>query len=260
MNSPNNRKTRKSREEKSIVHRDQYFAEITKKEQHLLLNSLRLHALTSDNAVLRAMNEDRPVTHLHRPSTTSASQSRIIDLTDDAGGEHVLSRGSLPSVVPARYDALPHNDDWNTAEKRYMELQQELQSLDKTMIQRKQEVHREHFLVGNAGNIMTVRPSTTSTVGSAFKWRDEGTTIRSTYQWPKPKHIEYEDPHSPFTKANAQYGIMTKACDLPEGNILINKNAVKKLKNRTGTLSRTGSTLHDDGGSKAHKESMRLGK
>jgi hypothetical protein len=217
-----------------------YFKEISKKEDTLMMQSLRRQFDSSNNGILRAMTSHNLMSSMgmnndsRKLRETMTMSAKLRNSLVDGGDHKLLTRGSLPSSIPAKYDCFPDDQDWNKAEKRYRELEAELREVNSEIDQKKQEVAQDRKLIGGAA-IENLRPKTGShVVGSAFKWRSEGTSNSSSYVWHTSKLSPTKnaaDELSLSATAN-QYGLSTKACDLPEGNILINPNAEKRFKGK----------------------------
>lgn len=227
------------------VHVDMYFKEISKKEDSLMMEAMRRQFDNSNNGILRAMTSHNLMSSMGRNGHDSLQFQQSMTMSAklrnslvDGGDRTLLTRGSLPSSIPAKYDSFPDDQDWNKAEVRYRELEKEMKEIDIEIEEKKREVASNRQLMGGAA-IDNLKPKPGSHVlGSAFKWKSEGTSNGSTYVWHKSKLSPTKsangvDDTSGRNSAN-QYGFSTKSCDLPEGNILINPNALKKFK---GTLA-----------------------
>lgn len=243
------------------VHVDSYHKEITKKETQLIVKAIRRHAHLSDNGILRAMTStDKPFqkskTSLLGSGTLSTAEFKGLsrNLVHGNEGQTMLTRGALPTSIPAKYNEFPNESDWNEAEKRHAQLKLELEEVEREIDLKTKEVIRDRSLMENTGFggdglSLTSKPGS-HIMGSAFKWKSTGTTNSEAYVWHKPKpnasteqttdmSDSARDPYNINFKGKRgqQYGIMTRCCDLPEGNILINKNAVKKVRGKTTQLS-----------------------
>jgi len=227
------------------VHVDMYFKEISKKEDSLMMQALRRQFDSSNNGVLRAMTSHNLMSSMGRNGRDSqnlretvAISAKLKNSLVDGGDRTMLIRGSLPSSIPAKYDCFPDDEDWNKAEKRYRDLKMEMDQIDTEINDKQREVAEDRKMIGGAV-VEHLKPKNGShVVGSAFKWRSEGTANSASYVWhssklsPTKSGTGTEDMSC--ANSASQYGFSTKSCDLPEGNILINPNAQKKFK---GTLA-----------------------
>ena len=243
----------------------QYANEILNKEHRINYNSIRARAEKSQNLLFKAMNHDglyfdggsttssssiynastglgsntMTETHLVRNSKDTLSKTRLIqpiNLCDDDGGQVLLSKGAVPSNIPADWSKLPTLLDWKIAEKKHDELKKELDSLDDEIRNRNRRL-KEKMDITLRGNTIQVDPSvdqkqaihetlsgTASIVGSSFTWgaNKEASMTKGDFSWPA------KVDQSSYTISSTQYGTMTKLCDRPEGNIFINKHAKKR--------------------------------
>ena len=208
------------------VHADMYFKEIAHKEHNIILNAIKKQGERSTNGIMRAMTSDNLMRPQRAPRSeefnTSLALSKNLrtSLVSDTDGTTMLTRGTLPTSIPAKYHCFPDETDWNVAEKRYAELQRELKEVDNQLAEKFQCVERDRQLAGGAITVEDLKPKRGSElVGSAFKWRSEGTSSRSTYQWPSSAAILNKMDEKAVSAANlkaAQYGLYTKSCDFPE--------------------------------------------
>lgn len=225
------------------VHVDMYFKEISKKEDTLMMQALRRQFDSSNNGVMRAMTSNNLMSSMGRNGNESQSfrdtmtmSAKLNHSLVDGGDHTMLIRGSLPSSIPAKYNSFPDDRDWNKAERRYRELEEEMRNVDADIEEKQREIAIDQKLIGGAA-LDSLKPKSGShLLGSAFKWRDEGTANSSTYVWHKSKLSPVKNPSDAVGVQNSanQYGFSTKSCDLPEGNILINPKAEKRFK---GTLA-----------------------
>ena len=132
------------------VQSDAFFVEQIKKEHELMLDSLCFHAKSSDNFVLRAMNTrpvfNRPAAPYYTDPETEGNLSA--SLVDGEGGMHMLSRGMLPSMAPARYENMCAKASWNQCEERYQELQRELNKVKREITEKGADINHGHISVG----------------------------------------------------------------------------------------------------------------
>jgi len=243
----------------------QYANEILNKEHRISYNSIRARAAKSQNLLFKAMNHDglsfnggsntssssiynvsnglgsdtMTETHLVQNSKDTLNKTRLIqsiNLCDDDGGQILLTKGAVPSNIPADWSKLPTLLDWKIAEKKHDELKKELDSLDNEIRNRNKRL-KDRMDITMRENVINVDPSvdpkqaiqetlrgSASIVGSSFTWgaNKEASMTKGDYSWPAKVDQKY------FTTTTSCYGDMTKLCDRPEGNIFINKQAKKK--------------------------------
>ena len=138
------------------VHVDSYHKEITKKETQLIVKAIRRHANLSDNGILRAMTStDKAFQRTSLlgtgPSTTADFKGLTRDLVHGNQGQTMLTRGALPSSIPAKYNEFPNELDWNEADRRHAQLKAELDQVDHEINMKTQEVMKDRTLIENAG-------------------------------------------------------------------------------------------------------------
>ena len=243
----------------------QYANEILNKEHRINYNSIRARAEKSQNLLFKAMNHDglyfdvgsttssssiynastglgsntMTETHLVRNSKDTLSKTRLIqpiNLCDDDGGQVILSKGAVPSNIPADWSKLPTLLDWKIAEQKHDELKKELDSLDNEINDRNKRLKNKMDITMSQNTMkldLSVDPNqamieslrgSKSIVGSSFTWgaNKEASMTKGDFSWP------IKSNESNYTITKSQYGPMTKFCDRPEGNIFINKNAKKR--------------------------------
>ena len=247
----------------------QYANEILNKEHRINYLSIKSRAEKSQNLLFKAMNHDG--LYFNGGSKTSSSSifnastglgsNTIVDMThfemsnnkdtlnktrlipsknlcDDDGGKVLLSKGALPSNIPADWSKLPTLLDWKIAEQKHDELKKELDSLDdeiksrnrllKSSIDntmRNNTIHMDPSIDPKQAMTETLRGSA-SIVGSSFTWgaNKDASMTKGDFSWPD------KIDQSAYTITKTQYGSFTKFCDRPEGNIFINKQAKTRKK------------------------------
>ena len=239
----------------------QYANEILTKEHRLSYQSIKARADKSQNLLFKAMNHDgihfdgggsiynvsnglsnnntMTESHFTRNTKDTLNKTRLIqsiNLCDDNDGEILLSKGAVPSNIPADWSKLPSLLDWKIAEQKHDELKKELDSLDNEIRDRNKRLKGKMDVTMSRNTMkldLTVDPNqamieslrgSKSIVGSSFTWgaNKEASMTKGDFSWP------IKSNESNYTSSKTQYGPMTKFCDRPEGNIFVNKNAKKR--------------------------------
>jgi len=244
----------------------QYANEILKKEHRLTYQSIKSRADKSQNLLFKAMNHDgiyfdggsntsnssiynvsnglgnntiMTESHFIRNTKDTLNKTRLIqsmNLCDDNNGEILLTKGAVPSNIPADWSKLPTLLDWKIAEQKHDELKKELDSLDSEIRDRNKRLKNKMDITMSQNTMkldLSVDPNqamieslrgSKSIVGSSFTWgaNKEASMTKGDFSWPSKSN------ESTYTITKTQYGQMTKMCDRPEGNIFINKNAKKR--------------------------------
>lgn len=161
---------------------DAFLKEQTSKEQMLILNGLRTHAKLSVNPALRSMNmtpvfqgQPEQTMTIKRAQTTGGGKRMMnstqyftnkngLSLVDGEDGNMLVSRGSLPSMIPARYDNFPTKVDWTLAENKCLDLEAELRQVNKAIKNKEMEIKSGTLAVGGMSHLQDIRPKAGSGV------------------------------------------------------------------------------------------------
>ena len=241
--------------------------ELANKNNLLVLDALRNNGINSDNSLIRAMQLDKPLFADDRFLAASLTTTTVRgangefktqtiqqppakttrDLVARLPGAALVSRGVLPSSIPASYAAYPTTVDWRNAELKHRALQSELDELEDTIREKEAALRNNSSIAGSASGFddsfssskmkatfmdtlqknprlmaAQLAPKAGSGVwGSSFRWKglqDESTNER-VHCWPD----SYKFGGYPIQKS--EYGPNTKECDVPGGSVYIIKGA-----------------------------------
>jgi hypothetical protein len=211
---------------------DKFIREKNKKEIRQAIESFRAHARSSDNPYLRAISlgdqRDRIDTSTLFPQQVPETPYRAPNVVSDRGGEFMLSQGVLPHAVHGRYDHLPTPSLWAEAEKKQRELRAELAVIESRISVKENDIRMKSTVSSSSSSqpklgLYMQRPLTAPVIGSTFKFHsiDARTTANSDFAWPEA------DPTRIRLK-NSQYGLCTRVCDDPRGNLAIRHGVGRK--------------------------------
>ena len=146
------------------VHADMYFKEIAKKEHNIILNAIKQQGERSTNGIMRAMTSENLMRPQREPrsdefnNSLAMSKNLRTSLISDSDGTTMLTRGTLPTSIPAKYHCFPDETDWNVAEKRFAELQRELRNVEDQLVDKYKCVERDRQLAGGAITVEDLKP------------------------------------------------------------------------------------------------------
>lgn len=155
----------------------------------------------------------------------------------------MLSQGMLPHVVHGRYPTesrtatnLPSPNQWEQAERRQRELQSELDLIERKLSRKASDIRAKSTSTSSAsasatfagshplfGGSYSERAVTAPVVGSTFRFHsvDGRSTANSDFAWP-------QNEMDKIRLKNTQYGLCTRVCDVPGGNLNIRAGAGRK--------------------------------
>lgn len=216
------------------VQSDMFFRAVINKEKNIMVENIRQRAPISSNPLIRAIHLDptmggSTMHHTLGQSNKSSTLKKTLDINflDDKGGGLLFTRGTLPTSVHGDYSLLPTATDWIEAEVKQRQLQQELDSLDRKIVEKEREMENKKManVALTKSAAFQLSASRPSVIGSSFKFHSIGdkSTSGADFHWP-------EDTLQRVKMKNTQYGLCTKTCDVPGGNLNINHEVRKNRK------------------------------
>jgi len=250
-----------------------FYKESMAKEKKFILGQLRDNAnLPEANPFTRIMhmNPDdvpidlgRPKTVSNLPISVSDSLSRSphsnytsrkkTDYVHDKGGEFLLTRGTLPSSIPGRYNTKHKIVDWKSLQSRHEQLQKELNEVN-SLIQKKEidmsekmkqadpSVRSMSALNRRNNSRLLHNPMKVSSIVQGYGYQWKGTQQRQTSLYGLDNTLldtaQCETLlNQKKSTATGLWGELTKGCDLPQKSLYLRSEPfVPKIKRATTLL------------------------